>query len=213
VLATDLVGTHLAKWFGLSTFDIAIPNLDADDEFDLTRGAKAKPGPAFASWALPGDPWGKSRLQLDLLVNPEDISRLVIFDTWTLNGDRPHHNLAARKPHYDNVYLSSEGVEPGRHRLIAMDHGLCFIHSGEDLTPKLAHIDKVQDDHVFGLFPDFRGKLRVRYDLGLRAAVAGDERGHCTGNDRDGPRPMGGIAGGRRRLGRPDFTPRGLSCR
>lgn len=88
VLATDWVGTHLAKWFGLSTFDIALLNLGADDVFDLPRGAKAKPGPAFASRALPGDPWGRSGLQLDLIVNPEDITRLVVFDTWTLNCDR-----------------------------------------------------------------------------------------------------------------------------
>jgi len=51
-------------------------------------------------------------------------------------------------------------VEPGRRRLIAMDHGLCFIGSGEDLTTKLARIDKVHDEHVYGLFPEFRGMLR-----------------------------------------------------
>jgi hypothetical protein len=160
VLATDWVGTHLAKWFGLSTFDVAILNLEADDEFELPRGAKAQPGPAFASRALPGDPWGRSGLQLDLLVNPEDVTRLVVFDTWTLNCDRHHHDLTARKPNYDNVFLSSENVEPGKRRLIAMDHGLCFIRSGEDLTPKLAHIDKVQDDHIYGLFPEFHDQLR-----------------------------------------------------
>lgn len=161
VLATDWVGTHLAKWFGLSTFDVAILTLQADDIFDLPRGAKAKPGPAFAARAMAGDPWGKSGLQLDLLVNPEDITRMIVFDTWTLNCDRHHHDLTARKPNYDNVFLSSEGVEPGKRRLIAMDHGLCFIRSGEDLTPRLAHIDKVQDEHVYGLFPEFREKLRA----------------------------------------------------
>lgn len=160
VLATDWVGTHLAKWFGLSTFEIAILVLDDDDVYDLPRGAKARPGPAFAAKAMAGDPWGRTGQQLELLVNPEDITRMVVFDTWTLNCDRHHHDLAIRKPNYDNVYLTSEGVEPGRRRLIAMDHGLCFIRSGEDLTPKLAHIDKVKVDRVFGLFPEFRDKLR-----------------------------------------------------
>lgn len=160
VLATDWVGTHLAKWLGLSTFDIAILPLGEDDVFDLPRGAKAKPGPAFAAKAMHGDPWGKSGLQLDLLVNPQDITRLVVFDTWTLNCDRHHYDVAVRKPNYDNVFLSSEGVEAGQRRLIAMDHGLCFIRSGEDLSPKLAQIDKVQDDHVYGLFQEFRDKLR-----------------------------------------------------
>lgn len=59
VLATDWVGTHLAKWFGLKTFDIAILMLDEGDVFDLPRGAKAEPGPAFASRAIAGDPWGR----------------------------------------------------------------------------------------------------------------------------------------------------------
>jgi hypothetical protein len=161
VLATDWVGTHLAKWFGLSTFDIAILTLDTDDTFPLPRGYTAQPGPAFAAKAMAGDPWGKSGLQLDVLVNPEDVTRMVVFDTWTLNCDRHHHDLTVRGPNYDNVYLSSEGVEPDKRRLIAMDHGLCFIRSGEDLTKKLAQIDKVRDEHVYGLFPEFREKLRV----------------------------------------------------
>lgn len=160
VLATDWVGTHLARWLGLSTFDIAILNLGEDDTFPLRRGYTATPGPAFASRALPGEPWGKSGLQLDLLVNPEDITRLVVFDTWTLNCDRHHHDITVRKPNYDNVFLSREAADPGKRRLIAMDHGLCFIRSGEDLTTKLAHIDKVQDEHLYGLFPEFRDRLR-----------------------------------------------------
>lgn len=41
-----------------------------------------------------------------------------------------------------------------------MDHGLCFIRSGEDLTKKLAQIDKVRDEHVYGLFPEFRSRLQ-----------------------------------------------------
>jgi len=97
---------------------------------------------------------------LNVLVNPEDISRLVVFDTWTLNCDRQHHDPTARKPNPDNVYLSSEGVEAGKRRLIAMDHGLCFIRSGEDLTSKLANIGKVQDGHIYGLFREFRERLR-----------------------------------------------------
>jgi hypothetical protein len=160
VLATDWVGTHLAKWFGLSTFDIAILPLTPDDTFPLPRGYSAEPGPAFATRAVEGDPWGKSGLELDLLVNPDDITRLVVFDTWMLNCDRHHHDLTVRKPNYDNVYLASEGIEPGKRRLIAMDHGLCFIRSGQDLTRKLASIDKVRDEHVYGLFPEFRDRLK-----------------------------------------------------
>lgn len=161
VLATDWVGTHLARWFGLSTFDIAILTLGAEFTFPLPRGYAAQPGPGFTARAMAGEPWGKSGLKLDVLVNPEDITRLVVFDTWTLNCDRRHHDLMIRKPNYDNVFLSSEDMKPGKRRLIAMDHGLCFIRSGEELTAKLAHIDKVQDEHVYGLFSEFRGLLQA----------------------------------------------------
>ncbi|MBX3416573.1 MAG: hypothetical protein KF851_03140 [Pirellulaceae bacterium] len=160
VLATDWVGTHLAHWFGLSTFEIAILVLEADDEFDLPRGEKSEPGPAFAAKAMSGGPWGKSEAELDQIVNPDDITRLIVFDTWTLNCDRHHYDLTARKPNYDNVFLTTEGVEAGKRRLIAMDHGLCFIRSGEELSHKLAYIGKVKDDNLYGLFPEFKGKLR-----------------------------------------------------
>ena len=163
VLATDWVGTHLAAWFGLSTFDIAILTLTAEDSFPLRehKGTPytAEPGPAFVARAESGGPWGCSTQELDNLVNPKDITRLIIFDTWTLNCDRHYPDPDSRKPNYDNVYLSSEGVTPGKRRLIAMDHGLCFIRSGEDLTRDLDHIDKVKDGRLYGLFPEFHDRL------------------------------------------------------
>ncbi len=161
VLATDWVGTHLAKWFGLSTFEIAILRVETAAVFELPRGAKAEPGPAFVARAEAGDAWGGGSRELETIVNPEDITRLVVFDTWTLNCDRHYFDPAVRRPNYANVFLSTEDVEEDRARLIAMDHGLCFIRSGEDLTAKLAHIDKVRDEHVYGLFPAFRGRLRA----------------------------------------------------
>lgn len=161
VLATDWVGTHLAKWFGLSTFDIAILELGESDLFPLPRGYRAAVGPALASRAVGGFPWGESAAELDDLVNPEDVTRLVVFDTWTLNCDRHFPDPTARKPNYDNVFLMTEGVEAGKTRLLAMDHGLCFIRSGEDLTVRVSHIDKVQDTRVYGLFPAFAGRLRA----------------------------------------------------
>jgi hypothetical protein len=162
VLATDWVGTHLAKWLGLCTFEIAILTLTADDDFELARGYKAAPGPAFASRAVEGSPWSGSEADLDLLVNSGSISRLLVFDTWVLNCDRHFHDPTGRKPNFDNVFLSSEGLPVGKRRLIAMDHGLCFIRSGDDLTPKLSNIDKIKDSNLYGLFPAFKDRLDSR---------------------------------------------------
>lgn len=157
VLATDWVGTHLAKWFGLSTFDIAI--IPVERSFELPRGVMSEPGPAFVARAEIGDAWGGGPSELNMLINPQDITRLIVFDTWTLNCDRRDGRPGGRKPNYANVYLSTEGMKSDKSRLIAMDHGLCFIRSSGDLSPKLSNIDKVRESHVYGLFPEFRGKL------------------------------------------------------
>jgi hypothetical protein len=160
VLATDWVGTHLANWFGLSTFEIAILRLTDGDVFPLPRNHRSQPGPAFAAKFLEGEAWGQSGKHLGKVVNLHDISRLVVFDTWTLNCDRYHYDLKVRKPNPDNIYLASEGVPRGKQSMIAMDHGLCFICSGEDLSPKLSNLNKVRDTNIYGLFPEFRRRLR-----------------------------------------------------
>ena len=159
-LACDWVATHLARWFGLTTFDIALLPLGPSDGFPLPRGHHAAAGPAFASRAVEGHPWGRTGKELDCLANPEDITRLVVFDIWTQNCDRHDAGPGGRRPNHDNVFLMTEGVEGGKARLVAMDHGLCFIRSGEDLSPRLAEIGRIKDARLFGLFPEFARRLR-----------------------------------------------------
>ena len=45
-LACEWVGSQLAKWLGLPTFDFAIMELDDQEEIPLPRGGPAPPGPA-----------------------------------------------------------------------------------------------------------------------------------------------------------------------
>lgn len=178
-LACEWVGTQLARWFGLPTFDFAIFDLGDDDEIPLKEPydgkARAAPGPAFVTRAVSGQPWGGTEEEMDRLENPDDLSRLVVFDTWTLNCDRcpppPEAAGAAtaattgvlaaanplslrRKPHYDNVFFCGEGAAPGGFRLIAMDHTHCFT-CGRPLTDSAASIDRVREERVYGLFPQF----------------------------------------------------------
>jgi hypothetical protein len=87
-LACEWVGTHLAKWLGLPTFDCALIEVTTDDEIPFHNGGAAQPGPAFVTRAESGEPWSGKKRQLNRLFNPQDISRLVVFDTWTLNCDR-----------------------------------------------------------------------------------------------------------------------------
>lgn len=88
VLACEWVGTHLARWFGLQTLDFALIEVTELDELPFYRGGFAATGPAFITRSERGSPWGGTDRQLKQLINPEDISRLVVFDSLTRNWDR-----------------------------------------------------------------------------------------------------------------------------
>lgn len=165
-LASEVVATQLAAWFGLSTLDWAIIPVDEVDEIpfldrEKNRIGQAMPGPAFITRAEQGVTWGGGDRELKLLVNPQDISRLVVFDTWVLNCDRrapadPDTNRR-RKPKWDNVFLSEE-APAGQFLLKAIDHTHCFT-CGREWTRRLARVDTIKDSRVFGLFPAFRDFL------------------------------------------------------
>jgi hypothetical protein len=162
-LASEWVATQLAAWFGLSTFDFAIVCLDEVDEVwfvdrDGNHVGKAEPGPAFITRAESGDTWSGDKRQLRKLVNPQDVARLVVFDTWLLNCDRYSHPAgnSPQRPRINrnNVFLSEEAPE-GQLVLKAMDHTHCFT-CGAEWTTALARIDRIKDKRLFGMFPEFR---------------------------------------------------------
>lgn len=156
-LACELVATKLAEWFGLTTFQHAIIEVDDSvDEIPFRRGGNVQSGPAFVTRASTGHPWGGSVEELADLVNPQDVGRLVVFDTWVSNCDRYPPDLTVRHPNYDNVFLEDlTGGEAGKTRLIAMDHTHCFS-CGRDLDYSLTHISRVKDGRLYGLFPAFK---------------------------------------------------------
>lgn len=154
MLAAEWVGTALAAWLGLRTLTVAMMRVDADDEIPLGHGRMASPGPAIVSRAEPGGSWGGSVDELRAVENPGDVALFVVLDTWLRNCDRYPADLTARKPNYDNVFLSSSGAAPGRFNLMAIDHTHCF-DCGRDLNARLCDIDKVKDPRVYGRFPEF----------------------------------------------------------
>lgn len=160
-LACEWVATQLAEWFGLATLDYALLTIDAsEDEIPFRRGGRATSGTAFVTRAIQGHTWGGTTEELDGLVNPEAISRIVVFDTWTRNCDRFPPDLTQRRPNYDNVFLAdpAAGVA-AQPRLIAIDHTHCFT-CGRDLDAKVAKVQWVKDDRLYGLFPGFVPKVR-----------------------------------------------------
>ncbi len=175
-LASEVVATQLASWFGLSTFEWAIIVVDEIDEIpfldkEQKQTGLASPGPAFIVKAESGATWGGGDRELKMLVNSEGISRLVVFDTWVLNCDRyslPKENLLGKpRINRDNVFLSDK-APAGQFLLKAMDHTHCFT-CGREWTKKLAQVDIMKDSRVFGLFPEFRDFLRQ--DIVIKAAA------------------------------------------
>jgi hypothetical protein len=158
-LASELVATRLARWFDLPTLDFTVIELPAVPEIPFLRpdGSEkgfATPGPAFITRSEEGQTWSGERRQLRKLANPDDVGRLVVFDTWTLNCDRySHSRKGGVRENRDNVWLSEEGPD-GQDLLKAMDHTHCFTCGG-----------------AFGLFPAFREHLG-RSRRSVRAAAA-----------------------------------------
>jgi len=159
-LACELVGTTLARRMGLRTLEFAIITVADEDEIPLGDGRLAKPGPAFITKVEKAATWGGKDRELKMLVNPEDISRLVVFDTWVLNFDRCYPDQKQRHPNYDNVFLSGEDAPEGQFVLKAIDHTHCFDRI-PNLTPGIARIGRVKDARVYGRFPGFEPFIKV----------------------------------------------------
>ena len=162
-LACEFVGTQLARWFDLPTLEFGIVNVTDADRLPFHRKGKglAKTGPAFITKADPGEPWGGKKRELKRLVNPNDISRLVVFDTWVCNTDRYSHNEdGSVRRRIDNVFLS-ENAPAGKLLLRAVDHTHCFT-SGREILAKNLGASLIRDNRVFGLFPEFETFLNRR---------------------------------------------------
>ena len=169
-LAADWVGTQLAAWLGLPTFEFAVIQVLPENEIPFQKGGQAQPGPAFITREEPGMTWGGRAEILSSLVNPQDIAVLVLFDTWIRNVDRYPPDPATRKPNRGNVFLSSRDLPDGQWRLLAMDHTHCFDGPGY-LDARLSRIDLVKDDLLYGLFPEFKPFIRPHWPA-LQAAIA-----------------------------------------
>lgn len=174
-LACEFVGTQLAKFFGLPTLDFAIMTLQQDDEIPLGRDGRemALPGPAFVTRKISCIEWDGSSESLDRTENSDIISRLVVFDTWTLNWDRCPPEGDTRQKNYDNVLLSSENTSsPDRYCLLPIDHTECFS-GGHDLSSRINTIDRVKEETVYGLFEPFK-KYIFREKVEEAASLLGE---------------------------------------
>jgi hypothetical protein len=148
-LACEWVGTQLAEWLGLSTFDYSLIEVHPDDELPFAGGGFAQPGPAFITRAVEGFSWGGDVETLGLLSDASAISGLMVLDTWIRNCDR-HRPEPQLRMNHDNVFLArQDGLT-----LKAMDYTHSFT-CGTDLSRALAQVDVIQDEMIFGGFGEF----------------------------------------------------------
>lgn len=154
-LVCELVGTELARYLGIPTFDYALIGVPDPAPFRLHGGPKISPGFGYITRSSPGDQWGGQRSQLQRVENRHDFGRMVALDTWTLNCDRyrPAAEGRSARVNYRNVYLERQDNPSRQLTLVAIDHGHCF-KCDNDLTPGYL-ASRIGDRELYGLFPEF----------------------------------------------------------
>jgi hypothetical protein len=155
-LACELVGNMLADWLGLSTFDYSLIEVTEDDEIPFANGQRAAPGPGFISRAEEGFNWGGDTKQLRSIINPREITGLVLLDTWVLNSDR--YSPDGTRVNRDNVFFIKSHQEGSGDRLVSMDFTHAF-RNGQDINRRLGFVGRIQDTKIYGRFPEFRDLL------------------------------------------------------
>ncbi len=158
-LSSELIGTGLAQWFGLETFPYCVFDAIPVDAFPDSHDET--PTPVFATQEVHGEPWNGDDGLLTKVENLDDISWLVVFDTFACNYDRHRPCVIAGQPsaHLNerNVFLSENAAE-GRFRFRVYDHTLCEF-ALMDASDGDQWRGKIKDPTVYGLFPQFRPYL------------------------------------------------------
>jgi hypothetical protein len=151
-LACEWIGTRLAEYLRLPTLDYSLIEILDGDEVPLASGAVAEAGTAFITRAEEGYPWGGDPASLAEIANPEALSGIVVLDTWIRNCDR--YRERPLRTNRDNVFFSRVEGMPSRVMVKAIDHTHAFT-CGQDLNRAIANIDSVQDERIYGRFPEF----------------------------------------------------------
>lgn len=180
VLACELVGTLLARRLKLRTLNFVRFDVPDGLDFRFADGRPVEAGWGFLTRAEPHTVWSGDAGKLESLENPEDINRLIVFDTWTMNCDRyrPGNGEALRE-NKDNVFFSEETSAKGKYVLKAMDHGCCFTCERDVTAGELQRT--MNDDRLYGLFPGFLSHTDREQLLQAAAEAGAVGRGEVEG--------------------------------
>jgi len=154
-LAREFVATSLAELVGLSTFKYCLFDFDGKLEVILSNGAKVEKGMEFMTKEEQGINGKAAMSMLNHLVNKDHIARLICFDTFVRNVDRCYIYNGKRHVNWDNVFLAH--APRGRFLLKAMDFSHAFWGNLDNAMDKA---DNVNDEEIYGLFPEFSRFLK-----------------------------------------------------
>jgi hypothetical protein len=163
-LICELIGTELANCIGLTTPDFAVaymPSLELPTHLFL----RVESGPAFFSkWEDATSLSPRSTL-LGNLRKPDDIAKLVAFDTWLRNKDRfsDPANQDFGSKNFDNLLLRPDKRKV---QLLVIDHSHAIAET--TLEDELGQ-GWVDEQKVYGMFPEFVQYVTRR---GIQGALA-----------------------------------------
>jgi hypothetical protein len=161
-LICELVGTELANNIGLVTPDFCVIEVPAIETY-IYPFISTRAGPAFFSrWEGATALSPRSEL-LKKLRKPEDIAKLVAFDTWLRNADRLSGGDGAGTSNFDNLLLRPD---KRKIQMLVIDHTHAIAETNleDDLGPAW-----VEEECVYGLSDQFETFMTQRR---LQAALA-----------------------------------------
>lgn len=155
-LALEVIGLEAARFLGLRTFDTTIVENPFPGLIEFADGVPSKAGPMFVLRSEKGTTWSGDSADLTGISNSDEVSGLLVLDTWVQNCDRYREHGLARE-NLGNVFLSREVKtrKRGSIELVAMDH-THIITCGSGLTKKIARIGQVKERRLYGNFPGFK---------------------------------------------------------
>ena len=145
-LICELVAAELAIWFGLSIPPFAVIE-NCEIEIKMKDWAHSMKAPLFFSKKVDGFPRDGSAAIISKLRRPNDVAKLVVFDTWIRNTDRYSPGVA----NSDNLLTVRRGNQRN-YDLTPIDHTHCFFELMLDASMDDAAF---RDGGVYGDFPEF----------------------------------------------------------
>jgi len=154
-LVGELIGTELACNIGLKVPEFAIMDFP---QMDLGLGQdNPQKGPAFcSSWVSDVMTFSPQSNLLSNIRRKEDVSKVVVLDTWLRNFDRYMSEADGGAPNQnlDNLLF---GPDKRKVEMIVIDHTHIIVDGGFDdqLGDVKIENEIIEEEEIYGLFPQF----------------------------------------------------------